>query len=102
MLGIGDEPIAVEVARAWGLYTYSYEPDMADYGTLKRAVGTLEAEHGRIYRIESNGEHWLEAEARLRNDFGVPGLDVQTLARQRSARRARRGGTAGSSGVRRA
>lgn len=84
VLGIGDEPVAPELVDAWGLAAYVHEPHMADYDVLERAVAELISWFGRIDRVDSNGEHWLEIEARLRDDFRITGLDAKTLARQRS------------------
>jgi glutathione synthase/RimK-type ligase-like ATP-grasp enzyme len=84
VLGIGDEPVPPELAQAWGLSAYVHEPHMADDARLKRAVAELIARFGRIDRVDSNGEHWLDAEARLRDEFGIAGLDAKTLAQQRS------------------
>ncbi|HVJ20154.1 MAG TPA: hypothetical protein VM686_32290, partial [Polyangiaceae bacterium] len=84
VLGIGDEPVAPDIAASWGLSSYVHEPGMADYALLSRAVAELSSRFGTIARIDSNGEHWLEAEARLRDDFGVWGLDGKTIAQQRS------------------
>jgi hypothetical protein len=35
--------------------------------------------HGRIGRIDSLNEHWLETEARLRTDFNIPGINKNTI-----------------------
>lgn len=50
-----------------------YVPHMEDYDAMCRAVGWLIHRHGRIGRLDSHNEHWLEIEARLREDFNVPG-----------------------------
>jgi hypothetical protein len=84
VLGIGDEPLRPELAEARALQTYVHLPRMGEYEVLREAVAELQARFGPIDRIDSNGEHWLEAEARLRDDFHVPGLDGKTLAQQRS------------------
>jgi hypothetical protein len=44
----------------------------------------LIAEHGRIDHVESNGEHWLEVEGRLRDDLGIEGLTAGDVRRLRS------------------
>jgi hypothetical protein len=54
---------------------------MAEYEVLHRAVEGLRTRHGRLDCIDSNGEHWLAAEARLRDDFDVPGLRSAELRR---------------------
>lgn len=73
VLGIGDEPALRDEARA-ALDEYVFVPEMASYATLRAAVAELIARHGPIDRLDSNGEHWLDAEGRLRDDFDVVGL----------------------------
>lgn len=46
---------------------------MEDYDSMCRAVGWLLHRHGRIQWLDSHNEYWLEIEARLREDFNVPG-----------------------------
>jgi hypothetical protein len=85
VLGIGDEPperLRPELAAALAEYVFS--PAMGDYAELKAAVRGLVERHGAIDRLDSNGEHWLEAEGRLRDDFGVPGLGHADVLRLRS------------------
>lgn len=83
VLGIGDEPadrLAPELAGA--LAEYVYLPQMHAYEVLRAAVRGLVARHGAIDRLDSNGEHWLETEGRLRDDFAVwgPGLaEIRSL-----------------------
>ena len=84
VLGIGDEPWRKSAIEAAGLTEYVYEPRMAEHQPLHDAVAALRARFGRIDRIDSNGERWLEDEARLRDDFDVPGLRSEPLRRQRS------------------
>jgi predicted ATP-grasp superfamily ATP-dependent carboligase len=40
--------------------------------------------HGTIDFVESNGEHWLEVEGRLRDDLGIGGLSERDVKRLRS------------------
>lgn len=84
VLGIGDEALRPDSLEARALRAYAHVPRMAEYDQLRLAVADLTAKYGAIDRIDSNGEHWLEAEARLRGDFGVAGLDSQALQQQRS------------------
>jgi hypothetical protein len=84
VLGIGDEPLNEESPARCAVDDYVFEPQMADYELLRRAVAKLIERHGPLDRIDSNGEHWLEAEARLRADFSVPGLQLAALRQQRS------------------
>jgi hypothetical protein len=84
VLGIGDEPLKPESSLVQALRDYVHEPRMAEYEALRLAVQRLIAQHGPIDRVDSNGEHWLVAEAKLRDEFSIPGLSSQALARQRS------------------
>ena len=57
---------------------------MHEYGALRAAVAGLSTRHGQIDRLDSNGEHWLEAEGRLRDDFSVSGLGYDEVCALRS------------------
>jgi hypothetical protein len=84
VLGIGDEPLRPDSHESQALTEYVYEPRMGDYPVLQIAVERLVERFGPIDRVDSNGEHWLVSEAKLRDDFGIPGLRSAELARQRS------------------
>ena len=84
VLGIGDAELPVERQQAAGLSRYVYEPRMGEHQALVDAVKAMAEQYGRIDRIECDGEHWLAAAARLRDELQIPGLDGATLARQRS------------------
>ncbi|MEJ7734025.1 MAG: ATP-grasp domain-containing protein [Polyangiaceae bacterium] len=87
VLGIGDEPAhALPPELAAALTEYVFAPEMADDRVLHAAVAGLVARHGAIDRLESNGEHWLDAEGRLRDAFDVPGLRTEEVRLFRSKR----------------
>jgi hypothetical protein len=74
VLGVADAPhaeIGAELQRALGEYFRVDDPH--DYDQMLRAIGFLTWRHGRIDRIESHNEYWLELEAALRTDFNVYG-----------------------------
>jgi biotin carboxylase len=74
-LGIGDEPreqLAEELRSA--LTEYYYLPDMHDYDALVRACGYYTHRFGKIDRFDSLNEYWLATEARIRDDFNIPGV----------------------------
>lgn len=74
VFGIGDVPHhELEDELRAALNEYVYEPKLDTYDAAYRAVAYLAWRHGRIDRIESNNEHWLSLDARLRDDFNVPG-----------------------------
>ncbi len=54
--------------------------DMHRYDDLVRAMGFLTFRHGKVDRLDSMSEYWLATEARLREDFNVPGLRPADLA----------------------
>jgi hypothetical protein len=54
--------------------------NLGDYDQLARALGWFIHRHGRIDRIDSLNEHWLEVEARLRSDFNIPGINQRSIA----------------------
>ena len=85
VLAVGDVPegdLPPEARPA--LERYVFEPRMGEYQVLLGIVTAMVAEHGPIDFVESNGEHWLEVEGRLRDDLGIPGLTAQDVRRLRS------------------
>ncbi len=52
-----------------------------NYDELVRAVGYYTYHYGKIDRLESHNEYWLESDARLRTDFNIKGLQTSDLAR---------------------
>lgn len=84
VVSVGDEPIGDTSETRLALDDYVFEPRMEEYSYLKVAVDQLVARHGSFDRVESNCEYYLEAEARIRGDFNVPGLQLATLQQQRS------------------
>lgn len=72
VLGIGDTPYAQLPARLTSvLAEYYWLPSLEDYDQVFRAVAFLSYKHGKIDWVESNNEHWLALDARLREDFHV-------------------------------
>jgi hypothetical protein len=85
VLAIGDEPPARQPPELAGaLREYVWAPRMGEYAALHGATAGLIARHGSLHRLDSNGEHWLESEGRLRDDFGVQGLSHAETCRLRS------------------
>jgi biotin carboxylase len=54
---------------------------MHDYNELVRALGFFTHRYGKLDRIDSQSEYWLETEARLRTDFNIPGIRGDQIAR---------------------
>jgi hypothetical protein len=85
VLGIGDSPpeeLRPELRGA--LAQYVYLPRLEDYDEVHRQVAFLISRHGRVDRIDSHNEHWLGIEARLREDFNIPGQRPAQAAFHRS------------------
>jgi hypothetical protein len=79
-LGIADtswEELRPELRES--LDDYYGVRDLSDYDQLTRAMGFFIHRHGRIGRLDSLNEHWLETEARLRTDFNIPGINKNTI-----------------------
>ncbi len=82
VLGIADMPfdqLRLELRQA--LSEYYRVDDLHDYDQLLRALGYFTHRYGKIDRLDSHNEYWLETEARLRDDFNIPGLRVHQMNR---------------------
>ena len=80
VLGLADEPydwLRPELKEA--LTEYYWVPHMLNYGELVRALGYFTHRYGKIDRLDSMNEYWLETEARLRTDFNVEGFKEADL-----------------------
>jgi hypothetical protein len=82
VLGLADEPYANLRRELKGALTeYYHVSNMHNYDDLLRALGYFIHRYGRIDRIDSHNEYWLETEALLRTDFNIPGFKVDTIQR---------------------
>jgi len=80
VLAIGD--LAYDELRAElkdSLTEYYRVDNMEDYSQMQKACGYFTYKYGKIDRIESNNEYWLETDARLRKDFNVKGLKIDDI-----------------------
>lgn len=85
VLGIGDVSFEALPDEARGSVNAWYRVDrLDDYDQVVRAFGYFIHHHGRIDRVDSLNEHWLDLEARLREDFNVPGPRPEQVRRHRS------------------
>lgn len=85
VLAVGDVPeYELPPGALQALESYVFEPRMGEYERLLNIVKSMIVAHGRIDFVESNGEHWLEVEGRLRDDLGIEGLSVRDVGRLRS------------------
>ena len=77
VLGLADEPFeALKPALKSALTEYYRVSDMHNYDELVRACGYFTHRYGKLDRIDSQNEYWLETEAMLRTDFNMTGLKV--------------------------
>ncbi|MBX9689249.1 MAG: ATP-grasp domain-containing protein [Candidatus Obscuribacterales bacterium] len=80
VFGIGDQPfeqLRDELKQC--LSEYYRVDDMHNYDQLLRAVGYFTYRFGKMDRIDSQNEYWLETEARLRTDFNISGIKLDSI-----------------------
>lgn len=81
MLGIGEASYdALDIMLKNSLTEYYRVDSLEDYDQLLRACAFFTFKYGKLDRIESHNEHWLEMDARLRLDFNVSGLKPDDMA----------------------
>jgi hypothetical protein len=66
-----------------GLSEYYRVDDIENYDQLLRACAYFTHKYGKIDRIESHSEYWLDRDARLRTDFNVFGFKSDDLLKVR-------------------
>ncbi len=77
VLGLGSEPYDnLEDTLKEALTEYYRVDNMEDYDQLVKACGYFTFKYGKIDRIESHNEYWLETDAKLRTDFNVEGFKI--------------------------
>jgi len=82
VLGVGSDPYDnLEDSLKNVLKEYYRVDHMEDYNELVKACGYFTFKYGKIDRIESHNEYWLETDAKLRTDFNVSGFKVEDLPR---------------------
>ena len=80
VLGIAEEPcehLRTELRES--LTEYYRVGSLEDYDQALRACGYFTYRYGRIDRIASHNEHWLELEAYLRESFNIFGPKVSEI-----------------------
>lgn len=79
-MGIADHPYDDLRPELKGALTEYYRvSDMHNYDELIRAIGYFTYRHGKMDRIDSQNEYWLETESRLRTDFNIPGIKLDSI-----------------------
>jgi len=82
VLGLADENYdALRPELKGALTEYFRVNDMHNYDELVRALGYLTHRHGKLDRLDSHNEYWLETEAALRTDFNIFGLRLDDMQR---------------------
>jgi hypothetical protein len=80
VLGLGDTPYAELAPELQASMSEYYKvDDLHNYDQLLRACGFLTHKHGRLDRLDSLQEYWLEVEAKLRTDFNIAGIKTDTI-----------------------
>jgi hypothetical protein len=82
VLGLADETydyLRPELRSA--LTEYYRVSDLHSYDALVRALGYFTHRYGKLDRLDSHNEYWLETEARLRTDFNIPGIRSDQIDR---------------------
>jgi hypothetical protein len=80
VLGLGDEPFDNMPGELRARFHEYYRVSNMDcYDDLVRAMGYLTHRWGKIDRLDSLNEHWLETEAALRTDFNVFGIKADWI-----------------------
>src|SRR5262245_37007047 len=80
VLGIADAPYdALRPELKDSLDDYYVVHDLHDYDQLIRALGYFTHRHGKIDRLESLNEYWLEQDAHLRTEFNIPGIKTDSI-----------------------
>jgi hypothetical protein len=75
VLGLADEPYdSLRPGLKSSLTEYFRVNSMHNYDELVRALGYFTHRYGKLDRLDSHNEYWLETEARLRTDFNIPGI----------------------------
>ena len=63
----------------WALTEYYRVDSLSNYDQLLRALGYFTHRYGKIDRLDSLNEFWLETEAKLRTDFNITGIKTNDI-----------------------
>jgi phosphoribosylaminoimidazole carboxylase (NCAIR synthetase) len=88
VLGLADEPFEhLRPELQTSLREYYRVGDMHHYEQLLKACGYFTHRFGKIDRIDSHNEYWLETEARLREDFNIFGPKTREIKKMKQKSR---------------
>lgn len=81
VLGLADEPYdRLDPALRNSLTEYYRVDSMMNYDQMLRGIGYFTHRYGKIDRLDSHNEYWLETEAKLRTDFNIFGIKDDSIA----------------------
>ncbi len=84
VLGLADESYDnLPHELRWALTEYYQVDSLSNYDQLLRALGYFTHKYGKIDRLDSLNEFWLETEAQLRTDFNIPGLKSADITKMK-------------------
>ena len=82
VLGLADESYdSLRSELKSSLAEYFRLTSMHNYDELIRALGYFTHRYGKLDRLDSHNEFWLETEANLRTDFNIPGIRSDQVGR---------------------
>ena len=88
VLGVGEAPLeSLDRSLREALHDYYRVRDMHNRDEVVRALGWLTHRHGKLDRLDSHAEYWLETEAALRSDFNIPGIRAEAIGPMKSKSR---------------
>jgi len=80
VLGVGDEYYDNLTEAQKGALTEYYRVDsLGNYEQVLKALGYFTNRYGKLDKIDSFNEYWLEEEAALRTDFNIDGLKLAEM-----------------------
>jgi hypothetical protein len=80
VLGLADEAYENFPSELrWALTEYYQVDSLSNYDQLIRALGYFTHRFGKIDRLDSLNEFWLETEAKLRTDFNIFGIKTHDI-----------------------
>ncbi len=90
-MGLADEAFEnLPTELGWALTEYYRVDSLSNYDQLVRALGYFTHRYGKIDRLDSLNEFWLETEAQLRTDFNIFGIktnDIMKIKRKSEMKR---------------
>jgi Biotin carboxylase len=80
VLGVADTPYdELRPELKYALTEYYRVNNMENYDSVLRALAYFTYKYGKIDRLDSHNEYWLETEARLRSDFNIYGTNLDSI-----------------------